>query len=124
MRSQSDSYAIIDTALNAANAEADAVFVPPADKARALRAMFDRGRENALTFAGAYATGASSYACGNTHGVRRYCTATVAGASVIAIGGSASGYAAGIARDGVDVVALGDEAIAGAALCAGSEATI
>src|SRR5439155_15293659 len=68
--------------------------IPPADKARALRTMFDRGREKSLTFAGAYATGASSYACGNTHGVRRYCTATIASASVIAIGANASGYAA------------------------------
>ena len=98
--------------------------IPPAEKARALRTMFDRGRENGLTFAGAYATGASSYACGNTHGVRRYCTATAAGASVIAIGGSASGYAAGIARDGLDVVALGDEAIDKATLRAGSETTL
>ena len=32
--------------------------IPPAEKARALRTMFDRGRENGLTFAGAYATGA------------------------------------------------------------------
>src|SRR5207244_11587883 len=86
--------------------------------------MFDRGRENALTFAGAYATGASSYACGNTHGVRRYCTTTVAGASVIALGGNASGYAAGIARGNIDVVALGDEAIVKATLRAGSESQI
>jgi len=98
--------------------------IPPSDKARALRTMFDRGRQNGLTFAGAYATGASSYACGNTHGVRRYCTTTAAGASVIAIGGSASGYAATIARDGLDVVALGDEAIEKAALHAGSETTL
>src|SRR5437588_6291636 len=90
--------------------------IAPADKARALRTMFDRGRENGLAFAGAYATGASSYACGNTHGVRRYCTTTAAGASVIAIDGSASGYAAGIARDGLDLVALGDEALGKAAL--------
>ena len=96
----------------------------PMEKARALRTMFDRGREKGLTFAGAYATGASSYACGNTHGVRRYCTATVAGASVIAIGGSNSGYATGVARDGLDVIALGDEAIVKATLRAGSDATI
>ena len=98
--------------------------IRPAQKARALRTMFDRGRENGLTFAGAYATGASSYACGNTHGVRRYCTTTAAGASVIAIGGSASGYAAGMARDGLDIVALGDEAIDKARLRAGSDSTI
>ena len=36
--------------------------------------MFDRGREAGVQFAGAYATGASSVACANTHGVRRYCT--------------------------------------------------
>src|SRR3954467_11222540 len=60
--------------------------IAPAEKARALRTMFDRGREKGVTFAGAYATGATSYACGNTHGVRRYCTATTAGATVIAIG--------------------------------------
>ena len=98
--------------------------IPPADKARALRAMFERGRERSLTFAGAYATGASSYACGNTHGVRRYCTATIASASVIAIGASASGYATGIARDGLDIVVLGDEAIVKATLRAGAEETI
>src|SRR5207244_8229039 len=47
------------------------------------------------------------------------------GASVIAIGsGSASGYAASIARDGLDVVALGDEAIVKATLRAGSDAQI
>ena len=39
-------------------------------KARALRAMFDRARD--VQFAGAYATGVASVACGNTHGVRRY----------------------------------------------------
>jgi predicted Zn-dependent protease len=99
--------------------------IPPAEKARALRAMFDRGRQRGLTFAGAYATAASSYACGNTHGVRRYCTVTSAGASVIAIGNaSVSGYASGIARDGLDVVALGDEAIAKATLAAGTETTL
>src|SRR5438552_1708329 len=98
--------------------------IRPAQKARALRTMFDRGRENGLTFAGAYATGASSYACGNTHGVRRYCTTTAAGASVIAISGSASGFAAGMARDGIDVVVLGDEAIDKARLRAGSDSTI
>ena len=98
--------------------------IPPADKARALRAMFERGRERSLTFAGAYATGASSYACGNTHGVRRYCTATIASASVIAIGASASGYATGIARGGLDIVVLGDEAIVKATLRAGAEETI
>jgi PmbA protein len=98
--------------------------IPPAEKTRALRTMFDRGREHGVTFAGAYATGASSYACGNTHGVRRYCTITVAGASVIAIGANGSGYAAGVGRDDVDVVTLGEEAIVRATLRAGTESQI
>jgi predicted Zn-dependent protease len=98
--------------------------MPPAEKARALRTMFDRGRERAITFAGAYGTGATSYACGNTHGVRRYCTATVSNASVIAVGASASGYATGLARDAVDVVALGDEAIVKATLCGGAASEV
>jgi predicted Zn-dependent protease len=56
--------------------------------------------------------------------VRRYCTATIASASVIAIGASASGYATGIARGGLDIVVLGDEAIVKATLRAGAEETI
>lgn len=98
--------------------------LPPAEKARALRAMFDRGREKGVAFAGAFATGASSFACGNTHGVRRYCTTTVSNASVIAIGATASGYAAGISRGPIDVMALGDEATAKATLRSGSESEI
>lgn len=98
--------------------------MPPAAKARALRAMFDRGRERSVHFAGAYATGASSYACGNSHGVCRYTTATMSNASVIAVGANASGYAAGIARGDVDVVALGDEAVVKATLCAGAESAL
>ena len=58
--------------------DANAASLAPAEKARALRAMFDRGRENGVLFAGSYATGASSVACANTHGVRRYATMTSA----------------------------------------------
>jgi len=98
--------------------------MPPAEKARALRTMFDRDREKDVAFAGAYGTGASSYACGNSHGVRRYCTATASDASVIAIGANASGYAAATAREDVDVVALGDEAMVKATLCARAESQL
>ena len=98
--------------------------MPPAEKARALRTMFERGREKSVAFAGAYGTGASSYACGNSHGVRRYCTATASSASVIAVGASASGYAAATGRDDVDVVTLGDEAVVKATLCAGVESQL
>jgi PmbA protein len=98
--------------------------MPPAEKAHALRAMFERGRERGLTFAGVYGTGASSAACANTHGVRRFCRLTVSNASVIAIGSNASGYAAEHARGPLDVVALGDEAIGKAMLAAGHDAQL
>jgi len=98
--------------------------IAPAEKTRALRTMFDRGREKALTFAGVYGTGVSSIACANTHGVRRYCTSTLSTASVIAIGAKGSGYAAGIARRPLDIAALGDEATVKATLSAGSSAEL
>src|SRR6266436_3427813 len=92
--------------------------IAPADKARALREMFDRGRSSGVEFAGAYGTGATSVAVANTHGVRRYCTLTASDATVIAIGASGSGYATTIDRRNVDVVALGEEAAFKATLCA------
>jgi len=95
--------------------------IAPADKARALREMFDRGRPFEVDFAGAYGTGASSVAVANTHGVRRYCTMTASDATVIAIGanGSGSGYATAVDRGNVDVVDLGNEATMKAILGAG-----
>jgi len=98
--------------------------MPPAEKARALRAMFERGRERNLTFAGVYGTGASSTACANTHGVRRWCRVTASSATVIAIDGGASGYATAVSRGALDVVALGDEAIGKATLAAGRDAQL
>ena len=96
--------------------------IAPAEKARGLRAMFDRGRDAGILFAGMYATSASSIAVANTHGVRRYCTMTTAEASVIAMKGADSGYATALSRrcDDVDMVALGEEAIHKATLCAGA----
>jgi predicted Zn-dependent protease len=98
--------------------DAKAASLVPAEKARALRAMFDRGRESGVRFAGSYATGASSIACANTHGVRRYATMTSCDATVIALRGDASGYATAVDRRNVDVLALGDEATLKATLCA------
>ena len=92
--------------------------IAPADKARALRAMFDRGRQHEVEFAGAYGTAASSIAVANSHGVRRYCTMTSSDATVIAIGANGSGYATGVDRRNIDVVSLGDEATSKATLCA------
>jgi PmbA protein len=63
----------------------------PAAKARALKAMFDK--HHALQFAGAYSTGATSVACANTHGLRRFASSTHCDATVIAIGNDSSGYA-------------------------------
>lgn len=96
----------------------------PIEKARALRAMFDRGRD--VLFAGAYATGAISVACGNTHGVRRYARTTFADATVIAIAGSNSGYATARQQSAarVDVEALGAEAMTKATLAAGTVADL
>jgi PmbA protein len=93
--------------------------IAPAEKARALRTMFDRGREAGVHFAGSYASDSSSVACGNTHGVRRYCTVSVSEATVIALRGEESGFATDISRRGVDVRALGDEAIGRATLRSG-----
>lgn len=84
--------------------------IAPSEKAHALRAMFDRAR--GLHFAGAYATGAASVACGNTYGVRRYARMTHADATVIAIAPTGSGYATRreVRASDVDILALGDEA--------------
>jgi PmbA protein len=95
----------------------DVANISPADKAHSLKAMFDRGRAAGVHFAGSYATSASSVACGNSHGVRRYCTITDSEAVAIAIKGAESGYATAIDRGLVDVVALGDEATYKATLC-------
>jgi predicted Zn-dependent protease len=88
------------------------------DKAKALRVMFDKGNE--VQFAGAYASGATSVACGNTHGIRRYARMTHVDATAIAIGSAGSGYATRRERRtaDVDMAALGDEATLKATLAA------
>ena len=93
--------------------------IAPAEKARALRSMFDSGRQSNIEFAGAYGTAAASIAVANSHGVRRYCTMTSSDATVIAIGANGSGYATAVDRSNLDVVALGLESTAKATLCAG-----
>lgn len=86
--------------------------IAPAAKARSLRAMFDRGRQHAVLFAGSFTTSASSVACANTHGMRRYAQVTFADATAIAIHERGSGYATACARsaDEVDIESLGAEA--------------
>ena len=94
--------------------------IAPAEKARALRAMFDEGLAHGVQFAGAYATGAASVACGNTHGVRRYAQMTYADATAIALAPQHSGYATQRERRvaDLDIAALGREATAKATLLA------
>lgn len=89
----------------------DVISVTAADKARALKAMFDRGRERGVHFAGSFATSLSSVACANTHGVRRHEGITQSEGIVIAINGKESGYATAVSRGLVDIGALGEEAI-------------
>jgi PmbA protein len=90
------------------------------DKAKALRVMFDKG--TGVQFAGSYATAATSVACGNTHGIRRYARMTHADATAIAIAvdNGSSGYATRRERRtaDVDMAALGEEAILKATLAA------
>ncbi|HYI10236.1 MAG TPA: TldD/PmbA family protein [Thermoanaerobaculia bacterium] len=95
--------------------------IAPMEKARALRTMFDRGAAAGVHFAGSYATAATSVACGNTHGIRRYGRMTHADATVIAISKDASGYATLRERRAADagIAALGDEATLKATLSAG-----
>ena len=106
--------------------DAQTAEIAVADKARQLRAMFDRGREQAVDFAGSFTTAAMSVTCASTHGVQRYCRATSADATVIAVGTKGSGYATTCGRSvgEVDIIALGDEATAKATLCAGTSADL
>jgi PmbA protein len=92
--------------------------IAPAAKARALRAMFDRGAAAKIELAGSYSTGSASVACANTHGIRRDARMTHADATVIAIGAAGSGYATGRHRrsSDLDIEALGEEAIVKATL--------
>jgi PmbA protein len=94
----------------------------PADKARALRTMFDRGQAHGVHFAGAYSTALESVAIANSHGMHRYATVTSADATAIAVGAKASGYATRCDRSAaaIDVPTLGDEATLKATLCADS----
>ncbi|MGZ8866748.1 MAG: TldD/PmbA family protein [Thermoanaerobaculia bacterium] len=86
--------------------------IAPAEKARDLRTVFDRGRGRSIDFAGSYTTAAMSVAAGNSHGVHRFCRNTLAEATVIAIHPDGSGYATRCARaaPGVGVIELGEEA--------------
>ncbi|HEU4522928.1 MAG TPA: TldD/PmbA family protein [Thermoanaerobaculia bacterium] len=97
--------------------------IAPAAKATELRQMFDRGRSRSIEFAGSYTTSAMSVGCANSHGVSRFCRASFADATVIALSNGASGYATRCGRTApaVDVTALGEEASEKATLLRGTE---
>ena len=105
--------------------EATAELAPIA-KTTELRAMFDEGVRAGVQFAGNFSTGVTSAAAGNSHGIRREARFTTADALVIALGEKHSGYATRCSRrvSGVDVRALGTEAIEKATLLAGTDATL
>jgi PmbA protein len=92
--------------------------IAPAEKARNLRTIFDRGRRSSIDYAGSYTTAAMSVAAGNSHGLRRFCRTTLADATVIAIHPNGSGYATRCDRTvpGLEVIALGEEATSKALL--------
>lgn len=85
--------------------------IAPAEKARHLREVFDRGRRSSIEYAGSYTTSAMHVAVGNSHGLRRSCRTTFADATLIAIHPDGSGYATRCARtaDGAGVIGLGEE---------------
>ena len=95
----------------------------PAEKARALRDVFDRGRGRGVLFAGVYTTTSGSIAVGNSHGVRREAPFTGADALLIALDGARSGFATQIDRRAsrVDLMALADDATTRATLLRDSD---
>ncbi len=91
--------------------DARAAHIAPAEKARALRDVFDGGARHAIEFAGAYTTAVLDIATANTHGVRRSCRTTAGDATVIALHAKGSGYATRCSRSLLDIGALGTTAI-------------
>lgn len=98
--------------------------MPPATKARSLRAMFDEGAASGAHYAGSFRTAATSVACANSHGVRRYAAMTAADAAAIATGAGGAGYATDASRGNLDIAAIGREALRRATLRAGTNATL
>ena len=87
--------------------------ITPMEKAESLRSSFDEARRHGVQLAGTFGTSMTTVACGNTHGVRRFAEITAADASVIAMRGDDSGFAAACSRRIGDVTI---EALAARAL--------
>lgn len=97
-----------------------------AEKARALRKVFDDGAARGVEFAGSFTHGATSIACANSHGVRRYAPMTSGDAAFIALTERGSGFATDCGRSAsaIDLNLLGTEAIDKATLRAESREEI
>ena len=85
----------------------------PEDRARAVGTLIGLARQHGLEAAGAFSTGASEMAVGNSLGVRAYQRSTVAALNTVVMGENGSGYAQARARDAraVDAAALGQRAV-------------
>src|SRR2546430_1061601 len=124
MRSENDSFAILDAALNAARdagaSEADAVFESTDQN---ISRFANSNLHQNMSEVSAELT-LRVIVDANSHGIRRYRTVTSSDATVIAIGANGSGYATALDRASIDVVTLGDEATFKATLCGSTIADI
>jgi PmbA protein len=75
----------------------------PADRARALRTVFEAARGHGLGVAGAYRTSEKELAVVNTRGVAAYAPLTSASTNLVVSGEESSGYASGLSRDAADL---------------------
>lgn len=96
----------------ASHVEATAALTP-ADRARALGAVFDTAGKHDLIVAGAFGTAVEELAVANTRGVAAYAPLTSAAVNLVVSGDTSSGFAAGASRDvrTLDVPAMADRAV-------------
>ncbi|MDQ3881365.1 MAG: TldD/PmbA family protein [Chloroflexota bacterium] len=102
----------------ARTAEAD-----PQERGRGAQAVIAAGEPHGLTVSGSFATGTSTVAVANSHGVRRYHRSTRAALVTVMLDGAATGYANAGSTDvaDIDTEALGREAADKAVRSRGAE---
>jgi len=85
----------------------------PVDRARAVHVVCRRAEEAGCVASGAFRTAVHEWAVANSHGLFAYQPTTEADLTTVVMTGNSSGFASGASWKvaGVDVVALGDEAI-------------
>ena len=71
----------------------------PAQRAEAVKLVFDRAGKHGLNVAGSFSTGESEVAVLNSNGVFCYQPMTTASINMITLGENSSGYADGLSRD-------------------------